>query len=163
MSVEASTNDNKSWFGRMPLWGRVVLIGSVALNLLIVGSLIGMGIGGHSHGWHGERKLLRHIAKDQRDDIRGILRKHREDVRPLRQEIRKNRRAVVDYLRQETIDAQKLESMLVALEEQHKDVRDKLRAMIMELSVKLKPEDRARIVNRVLRGKRWRHGRRHRH
>lgn len=160
MSTADTPESKTSWFGRMPLWGRILLIGSVAVNLLILGSLIGMGFGGHHHGWRGEHRLLRHIPDDQREEVRQIFKKHRAEVRPLRKVIRENRRGVLEYLKQDEIDAGELESKLVALEGQQQEARVKLRAMVLELSAKLQPEDRARVMRRLLGDRRGRHRRR---
>ncbi|MGI9408168.1 MAG: hypothetical protein ACR2O4_17455, partial [Hyphomicrobiaceae bacterium] len=81
------------------------------------------------------------------------------EVRPLRKEHRENRRALLDYLKQDTVDQDELVSRLDALDAQHQAIRLKLRPLVLELAAKLEPEARARIIRRFIggrRGRRWR-------
>ncbi len=142
---------------RLPRWLWAIFIGSVALNLLIAGSFAGMHMAGHDHGGRGLRGLLSSLPGDKRKEIRGILTRHRGEVRPLRRELRQRRRELVEYLRQDTIDRGELERRLIALERRQQEIRMKLRPMVMELSEKLSPEERAQVLRRFLGGRRDHH------
>jgi len=156
-------NEKPKW--QLPRWLWAVFIVSLALNLLVVGSLIGMRIAGHKHGHWGDRGLrgvLRSLPDDQRKDVRAILRKHRENVRPLRRELNRLRRDFISYAEGDVVEAGEVERRLEAIDAQRERVRAQLRPMVVELAGKVDPKVRARLLRRLLgQGRRGR--RRHRH
>ncbi len=159
MPDDANPNAGAAQRWKMPKWGWVLLVGSVALNLLVIGSIVGMRWAGHNHGWkdRGMRGVLRHVPRDQRDEVRQILRQHREDVKPERQELRKLRRELVDYAKSEVVAPAELERRLVRIDEQRQLLRAKLRPKMIELVSKLDPDVRVRVLRRLLGGRRGRH------
>lgn len=164
MSQSDMIDDDKKSRWSLPKWGWFLVVTSLALNLLVIGSMIGMFLSGghHGKGGPGMRGIVRSLPADQRTEVRQILRKHRETVRPLRRALRDERRDLVAYARSDDFELAEFERRIAALGEKRASIHKKLEPMVVELGRILEPEMRARMLARLLRGDRRRGHRRHR-
>ncbi|MEO0620378.1 MAG: periplasmic heavy metal sensor [Pseudomonadota bacterium] len=156
--VSADTDETRPRW-RMPRWGWVLVFSSLALNLLVVGSIIGMRFAGPGGGWHaggghegrgGMRRVLRSLPRDQREEVRALLRSHRETVRPLRRGLREETRKLRPLLRGETLDQAAFKAQLDVIEQRRAAIQRELRTMVEGLAVKLPPDVRARVIARII-------------
>ncbi|MEL7544304.1 MAG: periplasmic heavy metal sensor [Pseudomonadota bacterium] len=144
---------------RMPRWGWVLVFISLALNLLVVGSIIGMRFAGPGGGWHaggghegrgGMRRVLRSLPQDQRKEVRALLREHRQKVRPLRRALREETRKLRPLLEAESLDQAAFTAQLDVIEKRRAGIQRELRSMVEDLAVKLPPDVRARVIARII-------------
>ncbi len=159
------TPDSTAAKRRTPRWIWVLLIGSLALNLLIVGAIGGSwaryhrGWGGPwGGGWH-RYGFMRSLPDDRRDRVRVIMKQHRETLRPLRREAHGAWRGVIEVLKADEIDKAKLEQAIASAHEAETAARKRLVPMILEVAAVLTPEERRQFIKRFeRRGKRrwWR-------
>jgi len=98
---------------RGPRWMWVVLLLSVALNLIVVGLVLGAVF--HFRGGHGDRGIARFLDRlpdVRQNELREKFRSHRTEIRPLRREARRARRAVRDVFESDALDQTVLEARL---------------------------------------------------
>jgi uncharacterized membrane protein len=102
---------------------KYALIASLALNLLVAGSVAGMMFGFFKHRPHfgamrgedfGLMGLTRHLPEERRKEVRKQLREDRERLRPLFDDVRTARRDAADKLAAEPFDKAALEAALQA-------------------------------------------------
>ena len=94
----------------------IVLVCSLALNLIFVGGLIGRAIFGgppghlpNNMGW-----MIRHLDDEQRKQLKPTLREHAKSLRPLRHEMRAARQRLNATIQEDPLDDAALD---LALEE----------------------------------------------
>lgn len=96
---------------RMPLWIRVLLVGSLALNLLVAGVLVGAWVGRGDHGRHaamardpGAMLYLGALSEGDRAALMAAMRSDRPDREARRAETVAEARATLQALRAEPFD-----------------------------------------------------------
>ena len=138
---------------RAPRWLLVALFGSLAVNLLIVGSVAGA-VWRHRGppAWAGVviPNLLGYastFAPDRRRQIWELTREERSHMRPLRREVRAAREETTKALSAEPFDRQRF----LAAQSKQSEAENRARAAVQELYVKiaenLTPEERRAFVN----------------
>lgn len=136
-----------------PRWLWALLVGSLALNLLIVGAVAGHRFGGRR--WHGaefagaERYLLRELASDRREALKGLV----EDVvaagRDVRKDLRLGRRAAAEAFAAEPFDRAKFEAAVQSMLDGQTLTRTGLVVKMGTLAEALTPEERARLAKHL--------------
>lgn len=98
--------------GRSPLWMRWLLVGSLAVNLLVLGVAVGSFA---RHGPHGGGPNARQdmfyfgaLPRGDRDDIIKSLRERRDEGRSHRSDLYKEAALTIELLRAETLDTEAL-------------------------------------------------------
>ena len=144
-------------------WGRILLIASLALNLLFIGAIGGSMWAMWAGYWGGPRHfafagaihhLMRELPDERRHVARDVLRRHRAEVQPLRREVRKSRRAAARIMRAEPFDEAAFRSALGELRTAELKIREAIGEIAVDLAKTLTQEER-RILLRGL----ARHGR----
>lgn len=143
---------------RAPRWMWIVLVLSVALNMIVAGMAVAAML--HFHKGHGGKaRLARYVETlpaERRDKIASALEAHRDRVRPLRRELRRARRRARDAFTADPLDR----AALVAAYEQIAKARIALtrarQEWLPELAEMLTLEERRQYLRR------HRHGPRHR-
>lgn len=93
--------------GRAPRWMWIVLVLSVAINLIVVGMAVATVL---HHRWGkgpSHSRLARFVETlpvERRDSVRSMLREHRDRIRPLRRTLRRARRQARDAFSAEPFD-----------------------------------------------------------
>ncbi len=130
----------------------VALVISVALNLLVVGFLVGRGLkrgpGGHGdlHGLSGpESRLPRHPVLHEAMD------RHRADFAGRREAVMKARKAVAEAARREPFDRAALEQALLDLRRETGLSQEVMHRALVEACEKAKPEERRVLAAQFLR------------
>lgn len=106
-----------------PLWMRILLLASLAVNLLIVGLIVGAMLFGRGHGDGSERlRAARDLAPApfvlavEREDRRALVSELRERSAPYRRRDRAEVRAALEdllhVLREEEFDAAAIQSLM---------------------------------------------------
>lgn len=99
-------------------WRTWILVASLALNLLIIGTLAGFALRGpHPRGSErvdavGAITLLRAVPDHRRDDLRAALREQRGTMRARRAEIAKLRTDFLTVLEAEELDEERMRRLL---------------------------------------------------
>lgn len=98
---------------------KYVLIGSLALNLLFVGAVVGMGFKKHGHGPHhaarehfGLMGLTRVLPDERRKEVLEQLKKEYDERRPAMEDLRTARHEAADRLAADPFDRASLEAAL---------------------------------------------------
>lgn len=162
MSEENISEATRASKWLLPKWGWVLLCGSIALNLLVIGSIVGHYFSGHKFGGHGMRGLVQSLPDGEREKVRKILRKHRAEIRPLRRALRESKRELAAYAKTEDMDVAEFERRLLAIHSRRDAIRNRLNPVMMELARMLEGETRGLVLERLLRVGRPGHRRRHR-
>ena len=149
-------------------WGKVILVLSLAVNLLFVGTIVGAGWVRHNGGpgWRGPQgfvqRILRDLTSEKQQSIRALLTNHRETLRPKFEQMRAQKRELKQVLRSDPFN---VDSVRQAAEKLHLS-RQKLGEDRTELLIKvlqqLTPDERqkmlkSRFFRRLLRTGRPRH------
>lgn len=91
---------------RAPRWMWIVLVLSVALNMIVAGMAVAAML--HFHKGHGGKaRLARYIETlpaERRDKLASALEAHRDRVRPLRRSLRRARRRARDAFTADPLD-----------------------------------------------------------
>jgi Spy/CpxP family protein refolding chaperone len=129
----------------LPRWLWIVLVGSLALNLLVAGVVASSFWRFHDRDGRGGglgRSLVTYVKQLDRakyDDIRRAFGTHRDSVRPLRRQVREARRELRALLVAETFDREKFraaqDKLLAAQQTLRKSLRDSMVDIIANLSL----------------------------
>lgn len=109
----APPSTNASVRGQAPRWMWIVLVGSVALNLLVIGAATAAFV--HFHWGHGGpggpggprgkvARFIEELPADRQTKLRAIFDQRDSRVRPLRRELRRARRGARDAFVAEPFD-----------------------------------------------------------
>lgn len=138
-------------------WLKLVLIGSLALNLLVAGGALGSW---WTHGRHGgpfgNRMLgvprggeevgiagfARQLPAERRQVIRKILRETKPDFAPLREEVRNARKAAAEVLASDPFDATKVRDAFAAIDAAEARLRSAARESVIKAAESMAPEER---------------------
>jgi uncharacterized membrane protein len=151
--------------GRAPRWMRITLIVSLAINLLIVGAMVGKKLT-HKHrrpSFGSSRSLdlgiysfSRSLPAERRTVIRKALRPERANLKPLRKQLKDARLEAADVLGAEPFDLEALKAVVEKITKAQANYRGAGAAMFLKTVTELTPEERLAL------SKRWKRiGRRH--
>ncbi|KAB2851300.1 MAG: periplasmic heavy metal sensor [Hyphomicrobiaceae bacterium] len=138
----------------LPRWVKITLILSLAVNLLLVGSIIGHRLATR-HGPFASvfrsvddaTRFARKLPAERRQALRAIFEKHREEFRPLVTAVQEARKGVEATLSAEPFDKDKFIAALAALQEAESKARASRRPMAAEMAAILTPEERKRFMS----------------
>lgn len=127
----------------------ITLVCSLAINLLLVGGIIGRIAFGPPHhrpmpnhlGW-----MVRTLDKDTRKALRPDLEAHARQVAPLRREMRAARQDFENLLTQPQLDRQRLENALSRLRKASDAYQQSMHEEMVVILEKMTPEERHRFV-----------------
>ncbi len=134
-------------------WVWVLLVGSLAVNFLIIGA-IGGHLWAHRHddgsrnfGRSGERQsFFRKLPVERKNIIRQTLREHREKTRPLWQKVKETRQQARQILETEPFDEEKFLISLDQLQTAETEARAASRPMMVEIIKQLEPNERKHFL-----------------
>lgn len=152
---------------KLPKWGWALFAVSMALNLLIVGSIIGMGISGHGHGhgWRGGgmRHVIRDLPDEYRDKIRAVMKDVRTKNRDDWDKVREKRRELLSYAKGDNLDPVELKRRITEINSLRHARRlrfqDEVIDVVAGMLGDLEPEMRERVLREAVGGRRKRHRR----
>jgi uncharacterized membrane protein len=126
----------------------IALVCSVALNLLIIGGIVGhfvSGPGGRpfpSHlGW-----MVSDLDEDTRKTLRPILRQYAKHARPLRREMAKAQKEFEAALTKEPLDDEEVQRALDKLQQVSSTNQSSLHLQMIGIMKELKPEERIKAL-----------------
>jgi uncharacterized membrane protein len=146
MSDPSSSARRAGW--RMPRWGMMLLFGSLALNLIIVGLVAGSiwRVRAHQPAMRGVTpNLLGYAASlppERRDLLWTATAEQRQHIRPFRRDIRGAREEVMHAIAAEPFDGEKFAAAQNRLAEAYNRARAAVQALDLQIAVRLTPEER---------------------
>jgi uncharacterized membrane protein len=148
---------------------KLMLIASLAFNLLVVGAVAGAMIFGphgprHRGGSLGDEYTLmgftRALSSDRRGPIRKAIREQRETFKPLREAVDEARRQAADVLVQEPFSKDKLKEAFDKINEADVKLKSAGQGMLLNTAESLTPDERRVLKDWwVKRHARWFRGR----
>jgi uncharacterized membrane protein len=135
---------------------KYALIASLALNLLIIGTVAGTMVGFGKHRQHfgsgrgedfGLMGLTRHLPEERRKEIRKQLREDRTRLRPLMDDVRAARRDAADKLAADPFDRGALEGALGVSGDKDRMLREAGIAAFLTHAAHLTPEERRMLAD----------------
>lgn len=138
----------------MPRWAKITLIASLALNLLLVGSIVGHRFVTR-HGPFASvfraaddaNRFARKLPPERRQALRAIFEKHRDTLRPLVEAVQEARKGVEAASAAEPFDKDKFIAALTALQDAEAKARAARRPMAAEMAAILTADERKRFLN----------------
>ncbi len=149
-------------------WPWILLILSLAFNLLFVGLVAGAVWTFRHGGWGGPRhhafaSSLRRVMKELPDERRKvaeeIVTRHRARIRPLRRQVHEARHAALQGLEADPFDEAGLKRKIEQLQSAEARLHKTVAGLVMELMKELTAEERRLFVRTVMRKRFGRHGR----
>jgi uncharacterized membrane protein len=151
---------------RTPRWMIVVLVISLAGNLLVIGGAIGA-------MWHFKRNhtyraagmppyfgaFVARLPNEKREKIKAILRSQRARIEPLRAAFHRAHEAAISEIDANPLDMEKLKSLYRTYNEARSKLREARAEFIPQILGLLSPEERKDLVRMRKRGRRWHHHR----
>jgi len=147
----------------------IALLVSLALNLL----LVGVGVAIWARGEHGispdrivglpsMRRLAEELPDAEREHLREVMRERREPFGRAMHDARDARQHLAEAMRADPVDEATLSEAFAAMRRGDSEVAGEVHAVLIELIVRLNPEQRQRLLRAMGRDE-VRHGRtRHR-
>lgn len=147
-----------------PRWMIVVLVLSLAGNLLVIGGAIGA-------MWHFKRNhayreagmppyfgaFVARLPKEKRGKIKAIWRSQRANIKPLRDAAYSAHEAAFSEIGANPLDMEKLKSLYRTYSEARAKLRQARVEVIPQILALLSPEERKELVRLRKRSRRWRH------
>ena len=131
---------------------KYLLIGSLALNLLFVGAVVGMGFKKHGHGPHhtarehfGLMGLTRVLPDDRRKEVLEQLKKQYGEMRPAMDELRAARIAAADRLAAEPFDRTALEQAIADVAAKEQALRSSTVETFLVQAARLSADERKQL------------------
>ena len=145
-------------------WFNILLIGSLALNLLFMGGLA-KAAWHHRHGGHGGPGLtgfVRDLPPDRRQLLGNEIKAAREAVEPMRQTVRDRWGDANKVLSEEPYDKAKFKAAMDRVTEAEALLKNEITLALSETAAKMTPDERRAL--QAWRDKRKQHmfGKRHR-
>lgn len=148
MSPSANSDAAKT-ASRVSRWVWIVLVVSLALNLVTIGAMGGALYTGRHGGFWGAhrhssdgRAFMKSLPEARREELKTIFREHRKNLKPYWRRVRGARRDAADVLREDPFDKVKFEAALEKLHQTHLQARAASRPMIVDLAGKLNADER---------------------
>lgn len=134
---------------------KYLLIGSLALNLLFVGGLVGMSFKKHGHGPHhtarehfGLMGLTRVLPEERRKDVLEQLKKEYGEMRPAMEDLRTARIEAADRLAAEPFDRAALEQAIANVASREQALRSTTVETFLVQAARLSAEERKQLSER---------------
>ena len=137
-----------------PRWMKWALVGSLALNLLIIGSAAGA-FWSHRHGGrhfshgqgreHGLMGFVRELAPARQGEIRAAIEVEREKIKPERAAVKDGWTETNNALGTEPFDKDKLKSAMTRMIDAQTRMRVAISDALVETAAKLNPEERQKL------------------
>ncbi len=147
-------------------WMRILLVASLAFNLVILGFAGGAfwkwRHGGHwgMRGFGGQiSTYLRTLPDERRAEIRDAIRPLYTEIRPLRKNIRAARDDVAEVLKADRFDRAKFEEAMGKMRKEEFMARSALTSVLAEFAGKMTAAERRNYVKHLQRRHRWRRSR----
>ncbi len=142
---------------RAPRWLWALLVGSLAINLAVVGSLAGFawrhgGWGGGGHGFFFGGRLLRELPEQRQAEVKAILDRNRPATEQARQRSGEARKDAMRLFEAEPYDRAAFEAAIARMNAAELAMRSSLTAMMGEIGAKLTHEERQRALKSLRRG-----------
>lgn len=136
-------------------WAKALIaiaILSFGLNLFLVGFMVaghGHGFFGSRHGWRGDHMWGR--SSELHQMFRDEMAAHGFDRDKMRDEMRKSREQVAEILKADTVDRAALEAALAPMVEQLRLAIDSAHDAVLDLAMKMPPDQRREMAEQLLR------------
>ena len=119
-------------------WTRWLLVGSLAMNLLVAGMLVGFAVRGPGSKLAppvlpGALNMLRAVPDSHRGIVRDALRDHRETLRSQRGDVNELRRSFLTAIEKDPVDQAELERLLAAFGDIESGISEKGRAILLQV------------------------------
>lgn len=120
-------------------WTRWLLIGSLALNLLVIGALVGFAVRGPgpklgaAPALPGALTLLRAVPDSHRGVVRDALHDHRETLRAQRRDVDALRKAFLDAIEKDPLDKAELERLLAGFGDIESGISTRGRTILLQV------------------------------
>lgn len=148
MTSASTTGKKRKW----PTW---LLIGSLALNLLIVGAIVGFAVRapheriGSAPNMPGAISLLRAVPDSHKSQVRAAFFQQREKLRANRREIGNLRNRFLDVIEQDPLDVAALEALLADHARIEADLSQSGRDLLLETVTNMDLEARKSLAARA--------------
>ena len=137
-------------------WRSWLLIGSLALNLIIIGAIAGSALRGPDRAPRGKmtqpdllRDLVQAVPKDQRGELRKDLNAKRDELRGMRTEMQSRRQDLVRVLVSPEFDI----SQIVAIFDDHRVILSRIASGGHEIIIRrieaMSPEEREEFAQNI--------------
>lgn len=132
---------------------KYVLIGSLALNLLFIGAVVGMGFKKHHHGSDAGPHfslmgLTRVLPDERRKEVIEGLKKQHDQMRPAMEELRMARHDAAERLAAEPFDRAGLERALATVAEKEQSLRASTLETFLNEAERLNVDERKKLSDR---------------
>lgn len=134
---------------------KYLLIGSLALNLLFVGAVVGMGFKKHGHGPHhtarehfGLMGLTRVLPDDRRKDVLEELKKEYDAMRPAMDELHAARIEAADRLAADPFERMALEQAIANVASKEQALRAATVETFLVQAARLSADERKQLSER---------------
>lgn len=136
---------------RAPRWMKILLTGSLAVNLLVVGVVAGAAwrFSKAPQGGGGPRDGFAVIAALERDDRRAVLKELRQEGRQARAQARDDMARLLDVLRSPTLDPDALDALMLSQITRGKTMQDTVRAAWSARVTAMSAQERAAYADRL--------------
>ena len=132
----------------------IVFLVSLAANFFVLGASISFFMRGHPNTEHEktssverlEKRFLKRINADDRQEVRKIFNQNREKSKALLTSYFKERQNIITYIQGDDIDETQLKNMSEKLLNQERDLSLHLNAVLQELIMTTGPETREQIA-----------------
>lgn len=151
---------------RSPRWVRILLVVSLAINLLVVGAIVGS-FAHSGGGWSGpwgrwqSYRIIHNLPADRRARVHEIWRSYRQKLRPKRAALKQAWGDVMKRLGEEPLDQKGVEAALERATKAELAVRRSLAPMIVGIAGELDSAQRRRFIKGFANRHRHRFGRWH--
>ena len=148
---------------RAPRWMWIVLVLSVAINMVVAGMALATWLHfrkGHGPGHSRFARFVETLPVDRRGDVRRMLENHRDRIRPLRRTLRRARRQARDAFAAEPFDREALIKAYADVANARIALTRVRQELFPKLADELTVEERRAYLRNQRRGPR--HRRRHR-
>lgn len=137
-----------------------LLIASMAVNLLIIGGILGAGFAMKRHGGSGGggrggvedfglQRFSREITdKGRKDEIRKGLREAKAELKPKRAEVDQARLAAAELLAKDPLDREALKAAMSLVREKENDIKSRAIDAFIAQVEKLTPDERIALSER---------------
>jgi uncharacterized membrane protein len=131
----------------------VVLVGSLALNLIVIGLVAGAAWRIHGMHWAGRGvtpNLLGYastLPTDRRKALWNSTAEKRQHMRPLRRDLRKAREEAIKALTAEPFDKQRFAAAQTHLLQVDQQAREAVYALYAEIATQMTPEERRAFLH----------------
>jgi uncharacterized membrane protein len=133
-------------------WITIALVISLAVNLLVLGLAAGAGWknwhGGRRHAFsQGMERLLDKMPPERREPLQALFDRYKTEVRPMWRQVRDARRDVIESMRAEPYDENKVRESVAALHTRQAKARDEFTDVILQVMSKLSDEERSDLLS----------------